>query len=317
MNTEKTAALVKGIAKKLLQHKKFSATTGGTINPRYCYSVWLRHLVFTHQNGIVHPSGTVAELGPGDSLGIGLTALLTGYQRYYALDVYRYWDIERNLIIFDQLVQLLQNKTPIPHEAEFDRVTPTLDDYQFPSHILTDALLQQTLDPKRIQQIRKALQEIDNPASPKDIIQYFIPWNGQAVIEPERVDFIFSQAVLQYVDDLDSTYKDMNRWLKPGGAMSHSIDFSSHGITPSWNGHWTFSPAEWRLAHGNNKILLNRAPLSEYVKLNEKHGFVVINRKDDKKGSRFAQQHFHQGFKQLSQEDASTFVSVMISKKKR
>lgn len=316
MNTEKTAALVKGIAKKLLQHKKFYTTTGGTINPRYCYSVWLRHLVFTHQSGIRQHSGTVAELGPGDSLGIGLTALLTGYQRYYALDVYRYWDIERNLKIFDELVQLLQNKTPIPNEPEFERITPTLEDYKFPTEILTDALLQQTLDPKRIQQIRKALQEIDNPATTKDIIQYFIPWNSQVVIEPESVDFIFSQAVLQYVDDLDTTYKDMNRWLKPGGVMSHSIDFSSHSITPSWNGHWTFSDAEWRLAHGNKKILLNRAPLSVHLNLNKKHGFEVINRKDDTKVSRFSNQHFHKQFQQLSPEDVSTFVSVIVSKKR-
>ena len=62
--------------------------TGGTSSARYCYSVWLRHLVMAYDSGLLQrPPATVAELGPGDSIGIGLAALLSGARKYHALDV--------------------------------------------------------------------------------------------------------------------------------------------------------------------------------------------------------------------------------------
>lgn len=101
MHHEKILPLMKGAVRKVLSRKKFDHSTGGTNNSRYCYAVWMRHLVFAYNNGIKDICGTIAELGPGDSLGIGLTGLLTGCDKYYALDVHRYWDISRNVQIFD------------------------------------------------------------------------------------------------------------------------------------------------------------------------------------------------------------------------
>jgi hypothetical protein len=315
LNSDKFRALLKGIAKKLIQHRKYAAQTGGTNDSRYCYSVWLRHLVFNEASGIRNFKGTVAELGPGDSIGIGLAALLTGFENYYALDVYKYWDAEKNLKIFDELVTLFKKREPVPNDSEFPRVTPGLEDYSFPHHILTPELLDRTLAPERIERIRRELQQLDVQATENKMIHYFIPWNDESVMEAGSVDFIFSQAVLQYVDDLDETYHCMKRWLKPGAVMSHSIDFTSHGITQNWNGHWSFSSFEWKLAHGNNKIILNRAPYSQYVALNQKHNFGLVNCMDYIKESRITTKDLHKNFRSLTKEDLRTSVSVMISKK--
>ena len=62
----------------------------GTISPRYCYSVWLRHLVMARRGGLAAVPQAVAELGPGDSLGLGLAAILSGASRYFAFDVVQY-----------------------------------------------------------------------------------------------------------------------------------------------------------------------------------------------------------------------------------
>src|SRR6185295_10726374 len=62
----------------------FRRGAGGIPSPRYCYSVWLRHLVAAHQAGITSLPKSVGELGPGDSLGTGFAALLSGAERYYA-----------------------------------------------------------------------------------------------------------------------------------------------------------------------------------------------------------------------------------------
>jgi hypothetical protein len=75
-------------------------------------------------NGLNTYPKVVAELGPGDSLGIGLAALVSGAEKYFALDVVEYTNIERNLKIFDELVTLFKNKEDIPGEQEFPEVRP-------------------------------------------------------------------------------------------------------------------------------------------------------------------------------------------------
>ena len=57
------------------------ASAGGS-SPRYCYSVWLRHLVLLSNYDFKVNNSRVGEFGPGDSIGIGLAALLSGAAQY-------------------------------------------------------------------------------------------------------------------------------------------------------------------------------------------------------------------------------------------
>jgi hypothetical protein len=66
------------------------ASTGGTDAAPYCYEVFLKHLTLTCAAGMPGVPASVGEIGPGDSLGIGLAALLAGSDRYYGLDVVPY-----------------------------------------------------------------------------------------------------------------------------------------------------------------------------------------------------------------------------------
>ena len=69
-----------------------------TESSRYCYSVWLRHLVMAYENKLTQGlPGIVAELGPGRSLGTLLAALISGAHTCYAFDVVQYFDRKRNL----------------------------------------------------------------------------------------------------------------------------------------------------------------------------------------------------------------------------
>jgi len=111
--------------------------SGGTQSAAYCYSVWMRHIVMLNSNKpIKHPS-KVAELGPGDSIGIGLTALLLGAEKYYAFDVVEFASMEHNLKIFNELIMLVRQRASIPYEGIFSRIQPCLEDYEFPSKIYT------------------------------------------------------------------------------------------------------------------------------------------------------------------------------------
>jgi hypothetical protein len=313
VNSEKVVALTKGAIRKLVDRRKQDARTFGTDNSRYCYAVWLRHLVHAHKFGFNQINSVVAELGPGESIGIGLAALLTGSRKYYALDVHTYWNTERNLMVFDKLVELFRNRTDIPDNHEFPKVYPLLDDYRFPSQILNDNLMNQMLTEDRIIHLRSAIKNMDRNSS--DEIQFFVPWEKNTEIETGSLDYIFSQAVLQYVDNIDSTYEKMNSLLREGAMMSHCIDFSSHGMTKSWNGQWLYSDAEWKFLNGNKKVILNREPKSAHLLTNANNGFQILTTKDLKKEIEFPKTQFHKKYSSLSETDAGTAVSFIVSRK--
>lgn len=288
--------------------------TRGTNSSRYCYSVWLRHLVSAQKNGIKVLPAVLAELGPGDSLGIGLAAMLSGIDKYYALDVVEFADIEVNLAIFDELVELFNRREPVPDKNEFPRVNPPLESWEFPSHILTEDILQRSLDPKRVQAIREILAGVDNKNANLEI-RYFAPWFRDDVVKHGSVDMVLSQAVLEHVDDLPHTYSALNKWLKPNGFMSHQIDFGSHGLAKDWNGHRAYSDFIWKLIRGKREFLLNRKPYSVHNNLLKEYGFKTIFEIKRKDTSGISRQQHSTRFSNLSEDDITTSGAFIIATK--
>ena len=109
------ATYIPGLYKTVSNWRKVG--TGGTDIAAYCYEVWLKHLTLLWANGLRTIPDTVAELGPGDSVGTGLAALLSGANHYYALDTVQYANTPRNLMIFDQLVSLFQRRAGRPSKG--------------------------------------------------------------------------------------------------------------------------------------------------------------------------------------------------------
>ena len=312
MQQHKIFPLIKGAIRQFPLLKKFIPnTTGGTIESRYCYSVWLRHLYNWNRVNQTVPE-VVAELGPGDSLGIGFCALLSGAKKIYAFDVVKYWDNQRNVKIFDELVELFKNKTLIPDNLEYPRVKPEIESYAFPGHILTDEQLKNSLAPERVAAIRKEILDIDNPNN--SFIEFYIPWNDAGVVEEKSVDFIYSQAVLECIETLENTFHTLKSWLKPGGIMSHTIDFKSHGMTKDWNGHWTYSDFEWKILKGGRPFLVNRKPFTYYVHLHQQFGFSVLHQSFDKTTNPLRRKQLAKKFKNLTEEELNTSGMYILSK---
>lgn len=252
----------------------------GTDSARYCYSVWLRHLV--RADAERHSSfEAIAELGPGDSLGIGIAALLTGSDTYYAFDAKPHANLARNAATLQELVTLFSARAPIPGPEEFPDVLPSLRSWDFPHRVLTGERMQRALAPERLVQIRRAIA-----GEPSSItLAYAAPWWSSDVVREGSVDFVFSQAVLEHVDELDSTYRSLYRWLRPGGLMSHAIDFRSHGLTRDWYGHWTVGDRAWRLIRGRRPYLINRAPASDHLDRIARSGFRIITCERSRSGA--------------------------------
>jgi SAM-dependent methyltransferase len=307
----KTKALLAGLATWVPGYDHVR-TTGGTDSARYCYSVWLRHLSLAHASGRL-PGGVprvVAELGPGDSIGIGVAALLSGAEKYYALDLVRYSDLRRSLVLFHELVRLFAAREPVPGASEFPALKPALDSDAFPRQILGDATLRAALDPGRVAEIRAA---INDTADSPTMITYHAPWNDPAVIQPGSVDFIFSQAVLEHVDDLDGVYAAMHRWLAPAGLMSHQIDFQCHRKADTWNGHWTYSDLAWKVVVGRRAFLLNRAPHSRHLAILKKSGFDIVMDQPVRSASILERRQLAARFRDLSADDLTTSGAYVLA----
>ena len=295
--------LIKGLATWIpFVYNARRGATGGTNNARYCYSVWLRHLVALRDAGVVRQFASIAELGPGDSLGIGLAAMLCGVDRLQALDVVPYANAEMNIAVLAELAELVGRQVPIPGDEEFPGVVPRLTDYRFPRNILGDVPTDDRGFSARLAQIEKALR-----AEPSSLaVTYRVPWDSRTLAISEPVDLLYSQAVLEHVNEPEEAYRAMAQWVVPGGAMSHVIDLRSHRLTPGWDGHLQYSSKVWRLVKGARPYLLNRRSATQHRQWLEASGFRVIREARVHLAPTVASRDLASPYRHWSEEDRRT-----------
>ncbi len=282
-------------------------STGGSDSARYCYSVWFRHLITLYRYGFRVSGAKIGELGPGDSLGIGLAALLSGAGRYVGLDIVPYSakaDLNKML---DELLRMYRQEEQVPDDKEFPSVRPLIDSYAFPRHVVDQRNVTAKAD-EICDQLRSGL----NSGS---LLGYRVPWISLPKIDEASLDLIFSQAVLEHVDSLEETYRAMFTWLKPGGYASHVIDFKAHGRSPFWNGHWAYSDWQWNLVRGKREFLLNREPLSTHLRLAKNVGFEILLAQREQAPHRLESPALASRFQKMDATDALTSgVSLVLQK---
>ncbi len=286
----------------------FGRGGGDSASARYCYSVWLRHLVIAAGNGLTVPPHVVAELGPGDSLGIGLAALLSGADRYHAFDVVEHAQIKRNLAVLDELVALFNARADIPGPDEFPEIRPMLPTYAFPHDVLGSEHLAAALAEERLARIRDSVRNQNNHGS---MIDYRTRWLDEGAIERGSIDMLISQAVLEHVDDLAGSYRAMRLWMKPDGFMSHVVDFRCHSTARVWNGHWRYSDRVWKLIRGHRYYLLNREPYSTHLRLLAENGFTAVGEHTTKADVATAREQLAPRFRNLTDEDLITALALI------
>lgn len=278
--------------------------TGGTGSSRYCYAVWLRQITQAELHAVPE---SVGELGPGDSIGTGLAALISGASRYLALDAVAHAEPTQNLQLFDEILALFQGRADIPGSDEFPGMA-TFHQRRFPLDALGgDSALSAALSPSRIRRLREGVRNGD-----RGLIDYRAPWHGLATHCIEPLDFIFSNAVLEHVVDIPMVHAALSDYLLAGGLASHQIDFRSHGLFKTWDGHRAAPDWLWKLLVGRRPYLLNRAPLSVHLKAAQQAGLEMRKlallecAPASKPSSRFAA---------LDQRDISTAEAYLLLQK--
>jgi trans-aconitate methyltransferase len=146
-------------------------------------------------------------------------------------------------------------------------------------------------------------------------VEYKAPWFDPHVIEPDTVDLIVSQSVLEHVADLSGTYKALHQWLKPGGWMSHQIDFKSHQLSKRWNGYRTCSEGMWTLTVGRRPFLINRQPASVHLRLLQEAGFELVTQQKYMRKDGVRREELAPRWSDLSEEDLNCSGLYVIARK--
>src|ERR1700730_3872658 len=302
--------LVKGVVSFALPSLGTShvleAGTLSTDSSDFCYSLFLRHLSYISQFTDGKVPRVVAEFGPGSSVGMGLAALIAGAELYYGLDIVDHTDKDRNLVIFDEFVDMFRRRTPIPSTGLHETTFPLPLAWEFPPSI--GKTLDRLLESERIQSLRDDLAQRSGKH-----IRMATPWMTTEIVPRQSVDWLFSHAVMEHVDDLEEIYQCCSYWLHSGGMMTHLIGYNSHRITKHWNGHWAVSDLAWTLIRGKRPYLINRVPHSGHIKLIKHNNFSIEKEVHYAGDGGLPKQEFSAAFRQMSDSDSNTEMALVVS----
>jgi SAM-dependent methyltransferase len=270
------------------------------VTAEYYYTVWMRHVCTAAHFHSWNAPNTVLEIGPGNALGTGMAALLSGVQRYIAYDATPLLSASFEAQLWQDLIALFRQQKPF---AESDRIVPSTS---FPRQLFPREHLAQTLSDEGLARIRHSVTHRN------DLICYLNDLNS---LPAGKVDYVFSHSVLEHVAALEPMYRAMWRALRPGGVMTHSIDFSSHGTSHEWNGHWTVPDVMWQWMQGRRSYFLNREPASTHRALLEHVGFEVTGFHLTPLASSLGRNDLASRFRHLSESDLNTVSAFVVARK--
>lgn len=277
---DEVVALTKGIATRVpLLYRTFGQRHTNLdlseATADYSYSVWIKHLAKLHETAGCGVPEVIAEVGPGDTLGTGVAALLSGATRYIGVDVLPFARTGPTMEVAHGLVPLFATRRPCEGEG-VPRFQHILDKNGFLSSVLTDDLLSRTLDPARVEAILEDVSSVVRGVVPKNGFVTYVAPITESAIPIASVDFLLSHSVLEHVSDPKESMRMFHKWLKPGAIMSHLFDLRSHGITRAWDGHRAFGERAWSVAVGARPFVINRLPFADLVNIVESSGFRIL-----------------------------------------
>jgi hypothetical protein len=160
-----------------------------------CFDDYLDHL------GVAKPEQTkylqgkhILEYGPGDVPGVAVLMVAHGAHQVVCVDRFPMVRMSPKNI---QIVRIMVERLPSPVRER------------------AEACFRQAAHP-------------ESGFDPK-YIDYLVRPSGLSGLANE-VDLVISRAVLEHVNDLPATFRDMYAALKPGGIAMHQVDLKSHGL---------------------------------------------------------------------------------------
>lgn len=273
--------VIKAIGKGAITHIPF---VGNYINSRkrtnsshsgsdalFCYTLWMKILNFLKKNNYPVQFESIAEIGTGGSLGLGICALLTGTAKYTALEIENNNNPKKNLQLFEEILTLFQANTKVPSSQLFTQINIKVDDFEYYNQIIDQTELNKLMSSDRIDEIKESIS-----SSSSKLIEYNYSWEHAPHVQ-SCFNFVFSRAVMEHVNSPEIVYKNISKVLESGGIMLHDIEFHSHGITKTWYGHNDLNDKIWKIIRGNRNYSINRLNYSEHCNLIKDNRFQIID----------------------------------------
>lgn len=286
---------------------------GGTASAAYCYGVWIKHLALLAGHGMHRVPRSVLELGPGASIGTGAAALLSGADRYIAIDAVPHVRSAANRAVFAELVGLFSARAPRP-TAGFPAFDHLLDGRLFPSGILGEAQLRRSLAPERVARLEAAVDHAGRPGA-SEAIRYFT-WDHPQPVAAGSIDLAFSHVVMNQVTDLEKVYGRLGAWVAPGGWMSHQIDFTSLGTADEWNGHRAYGELAWKVISGHRPYFVNREPPATHLRLIEAAGFDIVSLERGRLPGGIDRSQLAARWRGMSDDDLATQTAFVVARRR-
>jgi hypothetical protein len=258
----------------------------------FCYTLWLSLLCFLKENEVKTNFFSVGEIGTGGSLGVAFCALLSGCEKFYALEVDQSFDKNLNLSLLDEIVLLFKNKASI--SSEYNQLNIKASSLDYPADIITQNFLSEEF----INEIRN---EILNGFENSKRIILIKNWEQQPSL---NIDFIFSRAVMEHVSSPNDIYRAINPHLISNSYTLHDIELHSHGLSKKINGHYSISPLIWKIIHGKRPYFLNRWRTANHTDSITANNFVIVKTEEN--------------FRNVKEkEDNIPYGVVLLAKKKQ
>ena len=140
-------------------------------------------------------------------------------------------------------------------------------------NIRTYLELMDRLEPEQRERARSAFNDFGKPESgfnPR-LLNYSVTRDG-LIDKQETYDLIISRSVLEHVNLLDMTIRDMARALRADGIAVHKVDLKSHGLDRYQSFDFLTWPESIYQLMNSHKGSPNRWRVNKYKELVDRHG---------------------------------------------
>ena len=241
---------------------------------KVCFFEYFKHLKISEDNIAAYlKDKRILEYGPGDLPGVAIMFYAWGAKKVYCVDRFPLMTFsDFNISVLNELLKQLPDNQRVRAEGCFNNRSD-------PSSGLSS-----------------------------EHIEYLVSKNGLSGLH-SQIDLICSRAVLEHVNNLLGSFKDMESALKKGGHAIHKVDLKSHGLHRSnlldfltWPSYmWKLmysqkgAPNRWRINQYKNLLAKTQLNL-EFIEVAENCDMETVNQ---------VRPHLAAQFKELSDEDLS------------
>jgi SAM-dependent methyltransferase len=254
--------------KNLAKIKSFK--TGGTNNADYCISVFFKHAFLNNNDSLSMIDKDICEVGPGDSIGVGICALIFGAKSYTAFDSYKFMDNALNIDVFNKITQSLLQRNFQKSVELIKSINPkilTIND-----NLIIRLLSNSEINNEaRINYIKWSIENINQVDS---CLHYFVgDWDQLPT--SKYFDVIICQSVFEYFQNMSVSLKALKNFLKPNGIISTQIDYRGLQFSDEWYSHWGYPDYIWNLIKGKRPMVVNRLRHSQYLDIFSDHKLKI------------------------------------------